>query len=168
MSATYTRAAQTRAAQHRKDGRTVASAKGSTGRFRVVGRLQREGSTWSIVSRDKSLIVHPKWGHRGQVQHRLLLWFVEPVGDRYEAIPASAQPADVVAAQPDGRLPAGLRAERRPRQPRKKPQNTGGRRALPPESEANYMRGRKIDLGRMPPRGPRFISGGLPGLGRRR
>ncbi len=144
-------------------------AVGGQSELRVVARLQKRGTTWLLLSGDFEIQVRPRWRTRGSVLDRQLLWYLRSSNDVYDAIPARHQPTRLLKAQPDGRFPSGLRAaapKSRPAVPSGlKPGRTkGGSRgsALP------QLRANRIDLGRVPARGPTFVSGGLPGLGRRR
>ncbi len=145
------------------------AAAGGLSAFRVVGRLQKRGTSWLLLSGDLEIEVRPRWRTREGLLDRQLLWYLRSSNDVYDAIPARDQPSRLLKAQPDGRFPSGLRAaagKSRAAVPsaRKLGRTKGGARS----SGLPQLRANRIDLGRVPARGPTFVSGGLPGLGRRR
>jgi hypothetical protein len=137
--------------------------------LRVVARLQKRGMSWLLVTGDIAIEVKPRWRRRGDVLDRQLLWHLRSSNDVYDAIPSRHQPTRLLKAQPDGRFPSGLQAaagKSRAAVPsaRKLGRTKGGARS----SGLPQLRANRIDLGRVPARGPTFVSGGLPGLGHRR
>lgn len=154
-------------AQVRRRLRPAAAGAGRS-ELRVVGRLQKRGTSWLLLSGDLEIHIRPRWRTRGALLNRQLLWYLRSSDDVYDAIPAPEQPTRLLKAQPDGRFPSGLRAaaaKSHAAVPRgQKLRRTGGTRS----SGSPQLAARRIDLGRVPARGPRFVRGGLPGLGRRR
>lgn len=77
----------------------------------VLGRLRSTPTGWRLEVAGRKQVVRVVWARPESLEGRLLRWeYSEGALGMPRARPTTVQPAAIVAKQPDGRLPRGLRA----------------------------------------------------------